>query len=592
MTTNETPMPGAGEPASPDPDLAAAARSALERVVSSEGFRGAPQLVAFLSFIVERALEGRGGELKGYTIATEALGRPAEFDPQADPIVRVEAGRLRRALMQYYAVEGAQDPIRISVPLGAYVPHFEPVGAATATEDGVEDTPAADAPATPPLPAGDGRHAVEPRELSRRWLLLVALAVLLAAMFAAYRFWPARMPGQLERQDAAREQGAAVNLPVIAIATGSATSDPVLADTVASFARHLVDSLARFDDLVIVRTPAPGENVTAGADYVLELNVEKVGQDIEGLGSLRATGDGRIVWTSSMQRARTAGSFDPELAEVARRLAVRLAEPFGIVQADFRTLTQSSAVRCLHVGYAYRRNMQRADLAAARACLEKVVSSEPRFHPASSQLALVLVDAHALGANPDGPRALDRALAAADTAIQLAPASARAMQALMRVHFARGASDEALRIGREAMARNPVDVDILADLGARYVLLGRPVNGLPLLGRALDLPGGRLPTHDFYAYIGAYLLGAEDLMEQRSTALVVDGNPYSLLATALHQARHGNRDASLVALRRLSQLLPAFAADPAGVLTRQGFVGPAVERILQGLGTEALEAIR
>jgi hypothetical protein len=79
---------------------------------------------SFLIFIVDETLAGRGDRLKAYTIATDALGRDANFDPQTDPIVRVEAGRLRRALEQYYAHDGRDDPIIIELPLGGYIPEF------------------------------------------------------------------------------------------------------------------------------------------------------------------------------------------------------------------------------------------------------------------------------------------------------------------------------------------------------------------------------------------------------------------------------------------------------------------------------------
>src|SRR5215210_4131057 len=94
-------------------------RAALARVVASEPFRHAPRLVAFLTYVVEKTLSGEAAAIKGYTIATQALGRSHDFDPQTDPIVRVEAGRLRRALQTYYAGEGADDPVRIGFRSGA-----------------------------------------------------------------------------------------------------------------------------------------------------------------------------------------------------------------------------------------------------------------------------------------------------------------------------------------------------------------------------------------------------------------------------------------------------------------------------------------
>lgn len=100
------------------------ARAALARVVQSVALRGAPRLIAFLRYVTDRALGGGKGRLKGYTIATEALGRSPDFDPVIDPIVRVEATRLRRAMARYYAGEGLADPIEIKMPLGAYAPRF------------------------------------------------------------------------------------------------------------------------------------------------------------------------------------------------------------------------------------------------------------------------------------------------------------------------------------------------------------------------------------------------------------------------------------------------------------------------------------
>jgi PAS domain S-box-containing protein len=99
-------------------------RAALERMVASESFRTCPQLAAFLRFVIEATLLGESAHLKGYTIAVEALGRSGDFDPQQDPIVRVEAARLRRMIQHYYAGPGAKDLLVIDVPRGRYIPTF------------------------------------------------------------------------------------------------------------------------------------------------------------------------------------------------------------------------------------------------------------------------------------------------------------------------------------------------------------------------------------------------------------------------------------------------------------------------------------
>ncbi|MBL8235158.1 MAG: hypothetical protein JNL98_42035, partial [Bryobacterales bacterium] len=100
------------------------ARAALERVLASTEFASATRLAAFLRYVVTESLEGRAANLKGYSIAVDVFDRPPDFDQTADPIVRVEASRLRRALAQYYQGSGSGDPVIIDLPRGGYVPNF------------------------------------------------------------------------------------------------------------------------------------------------------------------------------------------------------------------------------------------------------------------------------------------------------------------------------------------------------------------------------------------------------------------------------------------------------------------------------------
>jgi hypothetical protein len=109
------------DPERPHPDDI---RKELNRIINSSPFRDAYRLTSFLSFIVEMTLAGNGNKLKTYTIAVEALGRGPDFDPQTDPIVRVEAVRMRQALARYYSGIGRDDPLVIEVPRGSYVPAF------------------------------------------------------------------------------------------------------------------------------------------------------------------------------------------------------------------------------------------------------------------------------------------------------------------------------------------------------------------------------------------------------------------------------------------------------------------------------------
>ncbi|HEY6991435.1 MAG TPA: hypothetical protein VH369_23770 [Bryobacteraceae bacterium] len=101
-----------------------AVRSQLDRILASRVFLDAERASRFLSFVTERALQGRASEIKESVIAIEAFGRNSSFDPKYDPVVRVEARRLRDRLSAYYATEGVADGILIHLPKGGYVPEF------------------------------------------------------------------------------------------------------------------------------------------------------------------------------------------------------------------------------------------------------------------------------------------------------------------------------------------------------------------------------------------------------------------------------------------------------------------------------------
>jgi serine/threonine-protein kinase len=115
----------------PDADEAGQARVAdqarsdqLARVLRSETFQQADSLKRFLTFVVTEALAGRQAELKEYVIGVQVFRKEETFDPRTDPIVRVQARRLRAKLVRYYREEGQGDPIAIDLPKGGYAPVF------------------------------------------------------------------------------------------------------------------------------------------------------------------------------------------------------------------------------------------------------------------------------------------------------------------------------------------------------------------------------------------------------------------------------------------------------------------------------------
>ena len=99
-------------------------RNQLDKILSSRGFVRNDRLSKFLRFVVEQQLEGKAGDLKESLVGIGVFGRAPGYDPRQDSVVRTEAARLRVRLSEYYAGEGAADPVVIDLPKGGYTPVF------------------------------------------------------------------------------------------------------------------------------------------------------------------------------------------------------------------------------------------------------------------------------------------------------------------------------------------------------------------------------------------------------------------------------------------------------------------------------------
>lgn len=169
MTSDPQPQP---------PPALDSVRAELSRILSSEVFRGSDRLTRFLEFVVSETLAGRTQSLKETSIGIEVFGRPADYDPKTDPIVRVQARRLRAKLEQYYAGEGVHATLRIELPKGGYVAEFPALAPAPLVPAG---TPRVEPAAEPAFPLG------------ARVLVGISLAVILGiGLFVARYLWTAR----------------------------------------------------------------------------------------------------------------------------------------------------------------------------------------------------------------------------------------------------------------------------------------------------------------------------------------------------------------------------------------------------------------
>ena len=137
----------------------------IDNIIKSHSLRGSESLCKLLQYLAKQSLDHPDSPLKEYQIATEVYGRPMDFDPQSDSTIRVQAGRLRVKLAEYYATEGAADPIVVKIPKGSYHLIFEP-----------RQPDSQPLPPTAPTPEAPRRAVVE--IVPKSWRIAVVLLVI------------------------------------------------------------------------------------------------------------------------------------------------------------------------------------------------------------------------------------------------------------------------------------------------------------------------------------------------------------------------------------------------------------------------------
>jgi hypothetical protein len=165
----------------------------IEKLLSSHSLHGSESLCKLLRYLATQSLEHPGTSPKEYQIATEVFGRQQDFDPHIDSMVRVQAGRLRTKLAEYYTSEGAEDPILVEIPKGTYALTFHHRSAvAPRTASGAVSQ-------VPPGP-------LEPVRTPRRWfsvLLVLAIVVTAVVSVATDRFLTRGSAGSRPANEAA-----------------------------------------------------------------------------------------------------------------------------------------------------------------------------------------------------------------------------------------------------------------------------------------------------------------------------------------------------------------------------------------------------
>jgi tetratricopeptide (TPR) repeat protein len=587
MTMSAGQEAGGGLPSASD------VRAALERILASDGLRTSPQLGAFLRFVVDAVLEGRSATLKGYTIGVEALGRDPRFNPQIDPIVRVEATRLRRTLERYYAGPGRDDPVMIELPRGGYAPSFRHRCAA----------PDVVAEVLPPVarPGADARRSIALGPV----LAVLAFVGLASAAGLWLALRDADSTGALSRTGGSFEASAKLppgnGMPTIAVAPLKVIGTPLPGHIAAGpLAEKIGNAFSRFDTVNVAFEPAPGSRGAPAsslprADYRLTGSLE-YGETSTSLRiQLIDTSENTIAWSRAFDYPAAADQDATEEAVVGA-LTNALLQSYGVIRSRDRAKQLVSPIgdpryRCILAAAESLRSFQLADDDRARTCLEQLTAIDPSFGVGFEFLSIIYNREYVLGyGTPASDRTLlDRALRAARRATEINPASARAYQMLFVILFTRGDVAAAFAAGDKAMALNRYDMTTVAEYGGRLIMVGETERGLAMLRRA-DANGGgvRASWHHFYMFLGSYVLGDTKEAAFQAGQITTDDYPLGLVARSIMANKIGEADRAHQIVDRLVELQPTWRTNARQLLTRSVRNPEIVDRLLADLTAAGL----
>lgn len=517
----------------------------LERIFACYRFANAPKLQAFLRFIVSRTIEGREDTIKGYTIATEAFGRDETFDSQTDPIVRVQAAKLRNHLALYYSTEGKDDPLKITIPNGRYVPRFE---------------------VSKPAPG------------------------------------PVRLPSCADI-----ESEESIDLPVIALFPSEPQyAAPWQEGFCEGLAEELVNALDKFEEVQVLpncvvadamRTNCCAQDcgVKIGADFMVETHFFSCDSCTRLIVKLIGPRTGRCIWSRAYDLDLTPSNKVKLQQSTAETIAGEVAQPFGyshretIRKSRTMILDSLAAYECIVQSHAYfaLSNDQTFDRALASA--RRATHLVPDEALAWATVSELCSEGYRVGFG--GAAASDALLSESEEcarkAVMCNPDSAYAKMAVADVHFSRGQIERARAVGEDAMTRNPSNHAMKARYGMCLAYAGEWNAGTGHIREALDQSSALTP---YYHNLAEAAFRESDY--QTALDYVENANPsfpfYDNLMKAMCFAEIGKEDQARCALSKMWEIWPSMSADDVEAILRRDYDDDHVARCMDRLGQAGL----
>ncbi len=553
-------------------------RQTLDEVLASPAFAQAPKLSKFLEYVVQKTLAGKACELKGYTIGVEALGRSDDFDPQTDTTVRVLAGRLRKALDSYFREAGENQPVRISIPKGKYVPSFSfSDNAADAGEPAgqtADATPAGRALSTPGAAANN-------ESPPRRNTLLLAVSLLL--MVALLGYWTSFLKdhGHEPAQDSvAVEESYLPSISISLRVTDTSMPDwfsreEATAGTLAAFSRF-----KDFRTYAVETADQPIGSDGSVADYHFSILISRAGNSAALYISMTLTrqSDRSVVWSNNMLLEERDEAVGIDVYNLAGEIIAPLLSPFGVLDGNITLWkTAPRRLQCIKLFNAYYLNED--TFSKAFNCAQDAVRLGTPSSSMHAILAFLYLDAYQKQLPGVGEDPLAMAGQAARQAIELDPQNARAHHAMFAVQMTRGYKAKAIKSAAKALELNPFDSSIAGTYARYLVSIGKLEEAGAAMANAFRLNPARPARLRYFAYLQADLSGNFAAADQLAASVDPNKSPLAAMVVALYALRNKDSAKTQRAVEALTRMEPDFMAEPATALLRRGFDADIAETI-------------
>lgn len=492
-------------------------REELGALLCDPVFARSPALSRLLAYLVEASASGEGAGLKSYTVAVEGLGKSADFDPQIDTSARVLVARLRRALDTFYAGDGADRAVRLSIARGSY-------------EVRLEGNPHFREPREDPAPEPLALPA--PAPLARQWwpLALLLLALIASTMAA---FWP--------RPSAEKAQWNPARFPSIYFA---------FEDDGTPLAGELLDTIRpaateEADNYEVIR---PVYRPDQAVNYIIKLRTERRGQGLGVEIEVVDVAGNKIIYAGDLGFANRQ-DFD---ANGMHRISETLFNLLGyrgviVSQERKRVSLDDGAYGCwlrFSADALADGGMGDRDLDA---CAARWHAHAPAHPVATAIYGWTLVngtfgDLSAYHRKVE----LDQAAAMLERAVALNPDSRHALMALARTYAFMG-DDQALRGVSSTLAeKGRFNLDIMNTVGTFLVLQNNP-KGIELIDHAISHNPDPPPRY----FVGKFIAGMmkDDLPGAHAAIMHIQAQGHSSVFCQIFEAAYDARIGQLGAAR-------------------------------------------